>query len=54
MEDAAYFMKFALGSYGWALYIFMNPCSGPWSLCGGIRYVHSYQNLDSPHNINTK
>lgn len=38
MDDAAYFMKFALGSYGWPLYMFMNPCSGPWNLCGGIRY----------------
>ncbi|XP_078347675.1 diacylglycerol lipase-beta-like isoform X2 [Oculina patagonica] len=37
VEDAAHFMKFALGSYGWPLYMFMNPCSGPWSLCGGIR-----------------
>lgn len=36
--DAAYFMKFALGSYGWPLYMFMNPCSGPWNLCGGMRY----------------
>lgn len=35
--DAAYFMKFALGSYGWPLYMFMNPCSGPWNLCGGMR-----------------
>jgi len=38
VDDAAYFMKFALGSYGWPLYMFMNPCSGPWNLCGGIRY----------------
>ena len=38
MDDAAYFMKFALGSYGWPLYMFMNPCSGPWNLCGEIRY----------------
>ena len=39
MEDAAHFMQFALGSYGWPLYMFMNPCSGPFNLCGGIRYV---------------
>ena len=38
MEDAAYFIKFAVGSYGWALYMFMNPCSGPLNLCGGLRY----------------
>lgn len=39
MEDAAYFIKFAVGSYGWALYVFMNPCAGPLNLCGGLRYV---------------
>ena len=38
MEDAAYFIKFAVGSYGWALYMFMNPCAGPLNLCGGLRY----------------
>ena len=38
VDDATYFMKFALGSYGWPLYMFMNPCTGPWNLCGGIRY----------------
>lgn len=37
VEDAYYFSKFALGSYGWPLYVFMNPCSGPWNLCGKIR-----------------
>ena len=38
MEDAGYFIKFAVGSYGWALYVFMNPCAGPLNLCGGLRY----------------
>lgn len=37
VEDAAYFIKFAVGSYGWALYMFMNPCAGPLNLCGGLR-----------------
>ncbi|XP_015776968.1 PREDICTED: sn1-specific diacylglycerol lipase beta-like [Acropora digitifera] len=36
VEDAYYFIKFALGSYGWPLYVYMNPCSGPWNLCGLI------------------
>ncbi|XP_067045349.1 diacylglycerol lipase-beta-like isoform X1 [Acropora muricata] len=36
VEDAYYFIKFALGSYGWPLYVYMNPCSGPWNLCGQI------------------
>jgi len=39
VEDACYFIKFALGSYGWPLYVYMNPCSGPWNLCGHIRWV---------------
>ena len=39
VEDAHYFIKFALGSYGWPLYVYMNPCSGPWNLCGHIRWV---------------
>ena len=39
VEDAYYFIKFALGSYGWPLYVYMNPCSGLWNLCGHIRWV---------------
>lgn len=39
VEEAAYFMKFAVGAYGWALYVFMNPCTGPWNLCGEIKYL---------------
>ena len=28
-----YFSKFAISIYGWPLYVFMNPCSGPFQLC---------------------
>ncbi|RMX38306.1 hypothetical protein pdam_00010928 [Pocillopora damicornis] len=37
VQDATHFMQFALGSYGWPLYVFMNPCVGPGNLCSGIR-----------------
>ncbi|XP_032242701.1 diacylglycerol lipase-beta isoform X2 [Nematostella vectensis] len=37
IDAAAYFMRYSVGSYGWPMYVFMNPCCGPCSLCQKAR-----------------
>ncbi|XP_028989235.1 diacylglycerol lipase-beta [Betta splendens] len=34
LEKAAHCMQFAAAAYGWPLYIFSNPLTGPWKLSG--------------------
>ena len=39
VSEACHFMKYSLGSYGWPLYVYMNPCNGLCNLCPQLKYV---------------
>ncbi|XP_031568026.1 sn1-specific diacylglycerol lipase beta-like isoform X2 [Actinia tenebrosa] len=39
IDDAAHFMKYSLGSYGWPMYVFMNPCCGTFHFCSKVRWL---------------
>ena len=49
VHEAAWYMRYALASYTWPLYIFMNPMTGCCKLMGGCRLVCG-GNVDSTHN----
>lgn len=38
VHNATHYMKYAMGSYGWPLYVYMNPLTGCCQLCHGCRY----------------
>ncbi|XP_065890027.1 diacylglycerol lipase-beta-like isoform X3 [Dysidea avara] len=38
MKDIKHYLKFALGIYGWPLYLFINPLVGPVCLCAHLKY----------------
>ncbi|XP_065890024.1 diacylglycerol lipase-beta-like isoform X2 [Dysidea avara] len=37
MKDIKHYLKFALGIYGWPLYLFINPLVGPVCLCAHLK-----------------
>ena len=37
ISNATHYMKYAMGSYGWPLFVYMNPLSGCFQLWGGCR-----------------
>jgi len=41
---AYHFMNFAMGSYGWPLFVYNNLCTGVCRLTAGCRYRHRFNN----------
>ena len=37
--DGNYYLKYAIGIYGWPIHVFMNPCTCICKLCCSERYV---------------
>ena len=34
-----YYLKYAIGIYGWPIHVFLNPCCGLGGLCHLARYI---------------
>ena len=42
MKDIKHYLKFALGIYGWPIYVYMKPIVGSACLCANMKWVKLY------------